>query len=63
MITCAGLATEFMTQKEAEKYYGKSGPNEYSKIVQDFHRSRYNNTSLYYCIAVRYTVRLQVGER
>jgi ADP-ribosylglycohydrolase len=36
-----GLATEFMTQKEAVRYYGKDGPKEYSKIIQDFHRSRW----------------------
>jgi ADP-ribosylglycohydrolase len=36
-----GLATEFMTKKEAAKYYGKNGPEDYTDIVQDFHRSRW----------------------
>lgn len=36
-----GLATEFMSRKEAEQYYGKKGPSAYTQIVQDFHRSRW----------------------
>lgn len=39
-VSSLGLATEFMTQEEAVKYYKKEGPNEYTQIVQDFHRSR-----------------------
>ena len=33
-----GLATEFMSKVEAGKYYKKSGPIQFSDIVQDFHR-------------------------
>lgn len=35
-----GLATEFLTKKEAVNYYGVNGPEEYSQIINDFHRSR-----------------------
>lgn len=36
-----GLATEFLTKKEAVNYYGVNGPEEYSQIINDFHRSRW----------------------
>lgn len=37
----SGLATEFLDKTQAKKYYGKSGPSGYKKIVPDFHRCRY----------------------
>ena len=37
-----GLATEFLSRKAARKHY-KTGPKGYSDIIQDFHRSRYND--------------------
>lgn len=37
-----GLATEFMTKKQAAGHYGKDGPERYDQIVQDFHRSRWD---------------------
>ncbi|XP_065827935.1 ADP-ribosylarginine hydrolase Tri1-like isoform X1 [Oscarella lobularis] len=36
-----GLATEFMTKKEAKSRYGKKGPSSVDDIHQDFHRSRW----------------------
>jgi len=36
-----GLATEFMTKAEAGDNYG-NGPLEYAKIIQDFHRYRWD---------------------
>ena len=38
MIT--GLATEFITHKEAKRYY-KQGPSGYADIIPDMHRQRY----------------------
>eukprot|EP01100_Stratorugosa_tubuloviscum_P013966 TRINITY_DN720_c0_g1_i1.p1 TRINITY_DN720_c0_g1~~TRINITY_DN720_c0_g1_i1.p1 ORF type:complete len:372 (-),score=186.10 TRINITY_DN720_c0_g1_i1:740-1855(-) len=35
-----GLATEFMTKKEAKEHYG-NGPIDYCNFVRDFHRSRW----------------------
>ena len=59
-----GLATEFMTKKEAALYYGKEGPKEYSQIVHDFHRSRSLQTlfSLSRVLAVPVWGWVQVGE-
>lgn len=36
----AGLATEFITHKEAKRYY-KQGPSGYADIIPDMHRQRY----------------------
>ena len=51
-----------MTQKEAVRYYGKDGPKEYSKIIQDFHRSRYVELCVFACVRGCMRACVQVDE-
>ena len=40
-----GLATEFLSKKQAKQAYGAKGPSGYGDIIQDFHRHRLVSSS------------------